>query len=135
MPLIKGMASKPPIFDISQYSKEQIIEALNCPVNRHCTRVEHKCDDWTLQEHPEWLIRHFVENGGAVAFAQKRKEFIRLCDHINKCSFADVCTLSKIASGWIHCPIRDIGEVCRECKTALKVITEVAVAEPSETPK
>lgn len=132
MPLIKGMANKPPIFDMSQYSREQIMEALNCPVNRHCTRVEHDCDDWDLQKNPNWLVKHFIDNGGAVAFAQKRKEFIRLCDCIETCSFADVCTLSKIASGWIHCPIRNIGTLYQDCETAKKTIEKEAIVEPVE---
>ena len=59
-------------FDNHQYKDDQIIEALTCPVNRHCTRVEHNCDDWELFKHPEWLMMHFIENGGAKEFTKRR---------------------------------------------------------------
>ena len=49
---------------------QQAITALNDHLNRHATRVEHQCDDVTLSEHPDWLIFHFVQSGGAIAFAQ-----------------------------------------------------------------
>jgi len=61
-------------FNFNKYNLDQIIESLTCPVNRHCTRVEHNCDDWELFKNPEWLIRHFTDNGGAVAFARHREE-------------------------------------------------------------
>lgn len=48
----------------------QAILALNDHLNRHATRVEHNCDDVILSQHPDWLIMHFVQNGGAFAFAQ-----------------------------------------------------------------
>jgi hypothetical protein len=134
MPPEKGKAKKPAVFDLKLYSAEQVMEALNCPVNRHCTRVEHDCTDWDLQLHPEWLIQHYIENGGAVAFAQKRKDFIRLCDSIETCAFADICNLSKVASGWRLCPIRGIGKICLECSRAKKFIEDEAVPEePGQT--
>jgi len=52
----------------------QIVEALTCPVNRDMTRVEHSCDDRELFHHPEWLIAHYITNGGAIAFAKRREE-------------------------------------------------------------
>jgi hypothetical protein len=50
----------------------QVVEALTCPINRMSTMIEHSCNEWTLFEHPEWLISHYVENGGAAAFAKRR---------------------------------------------------------------
>lgn len=65
------------IFDFKKYELKQILEAVTCPINRHGTREEHGCDDWELFRHPELLIKHFVENGGAAAFAKRRAEFER----------------------------------------------------------
>jgi len=50
----------------------QIVEALTCPLNRAMTMREHSCNEMDLFNHPEWLIKHYIENGGAVAFAKKR---------------------------------------------------------------
>ena len=61
-------------FNQHKYLDDQVIEALTCPVNRHCTRVEHNCDDWTLFKNPNWLLEHFIAHGGAVAFAAHREE-------------------------------------------------------------
>ncbi len=65
------------VFDQKGYMQRQIWEALTCPINRHCTRLEHGCDDWDLFHHPEWLITHFISNGGAEEFAKRRAEFLR----------------------------------------------------------
>lgn len=131
MPLSKGKKDLPPVFDMTAYNREQIIEALNCPVNRHATRVEHKCDDWALHEHPEWLIEHFIRNGGAEAFAQRRKDFQRLCDKALECFFADICDLKGHHSGWVKCPVRDIGEKCIRCQAVAEMIKSTA-SDPSE---
>lgn len=64
-------------FDLRKYTRAQIVDAISCPCNRHCTRVEHSCDDFELYKHPEWLLHHYIENGGAIAFAKRRKEFER----------------------------------------------------------
>ena len=61
-------------FNARRYNDAQIVEALTCPVNRHCTRIEHRCDDWELHLHPEWLLEHFIQNGGAVEFAKRRED-------------------------------------------------------------
>ncbi|MFA6314900.1 MAG: hypothetical protein WC648_00835 [Candidatus Paceibacterota bacterium] len=63
--------------DIQAFLFRQTMVALTCPINRHGTRVEHNCDDWALWYHPEYLINHFVENGGAAAFAARRAEFLK----------------------------------------------------------
>lgn len=68
---------KKKIFDLQKYRIQQIVESLNCPINRHCTRVEHNCDDWELFKHPDWLLTHFIEQGGAREFAKRRAEFER----------------------------------------------------------
>ena len=59
-----------PFVDIRTF--EQVIMALNDDLNRHATRVERQCDDRTLSLHPDWLIIHFVQNGGAYYFAKLR---------------------------------------------------------------
>ncbi|MFA6446456.1 MAG: hypothetical protein WCW14_04390 [Candidatus Paceibacterota bacterium] len=74
---LKGDTMKVKQFDTANYTRAQMLEALTCPINRHCTRVEHGCDDWELFKHPEWLMQHYIERGGAVAFAKRRSEFIR----------------------------------------------------------
>ena len=59
-------------FDMHKYSDDQIKDAFTCPVNRHCTRVEHDCNDWDLYNHPEWLLDHYIRCGGAKEFAKRR---------------------------------------------------------------
>lgn len=65
------------VFDARRYELKQIVEALTCPINRYATMREHNCDEWFLYKKPELLIRHFIENGGAKAFAKRREEFMR----------------------------------------------------------
>ena len=111
------MTEKKPKLDISAYNIQQIIEIFTCPVNRHSTRVEYQCSDVELYDHPDWLIKHFIENGGAEAFAKKRLEFQKLCDKTGECSFAEECELSRIYSGWMHCPIKKNGNKCMKCQS------------------
>ena len=59
-------------FRLCERNIKQLVEALTCPVNRYATMVEHSCDEWELFHHPDWLVMHYVENGGAEAFAKKR---------------------------------------------------------------
>jgi len=68
---------KTQIFDRAKFLHKQVVEALTCPINRHGTRVEHECDDEWLGRHPDLLIKHYIENGGAAAFAKRRPEFVR----------------------------------------------------------
>ncbi len=65
------------VFDLRSYTNAQWVEALTCPINRHGTREKHRCDDWELFKHPKWLVEHYHENGGPVAFARRRAEFVR----------------------------------------------------------
>jgi hypothetical protein len=60
-------------FKMLKYNQDQIVDALTCPVNRHCTRVEHGCDDWEMYKHPEWLLEHYIRCGGAKEFAKRRQ--------------------------------------------------------------
>ncbi|MFA6227556.1 MAG: hypothetical protein WC631_03750 [Candidatus Paceibacterota bacterium] len=93
--------------DHEKYMEEQIRIALTCHVNRHMTRVEHNCTDQDLFEHPEWLIDHFIANGGAVAFAQRRKEFEeKVCDMADDCDHSEDCQFLLIQRRWMHCPVR-----------------------------
>lgn len=73
----KGITVTQEIFDLGRYTRTQLQEALTCPLNRDMTRREHECDDWELFRHPEWLMRHYLENGGAIAFASRRADFVR----------------------------------------------------------
>ena len=59
----------------------QIIEALTCPLNRHCARVEHKCDDWELFKNYHWLIERFIYKGGAPEFAKLRSEYLKALEN------------------------------------------------------
>jgi hypothetical protein len=55
-----------------------MIEALLCPINRDGTRREHGCDDMGLFNNPQWLIEHYIQNGGAKEFEKRRRaEFLR----------------------------------------------------------
>ena len=51
----------------------EIFDALFSPLNRHGTREQYMCDDTVLNAHPEWLIKHHHESGGA-AFARRSFE-------------------------------------------------------------
>ena len=73
---------KKEVFDFAAFNKAQIADALTCPMNRHGTRVEHNCDDWGLHAHPQWLMEHYVAKGGAIEFAKRRKDFIRLVEEL-----------------------------------------------------
>lgn len=61
------------MFDLKGYNTHQIIDALTCPINRHCTRVEHSCTDEDLYHHPEWLLQHYYENKGAEKWANDHR--------------------------------------------------------------
>ncbi len=50
----------------------QAVQAYTCPLNRAMTMVEHSCDEWGLFYHPDWLVMHYINNGGAKAFAIMR---------------------------------------------------------------
>ena len=63
---------------ILENNLQQVIEALTCPLNRAMTMVERSCDEWTLFKHPEWLVQHYIENGGATAFAACRGPRVEL---------------------------------------------------------
>lgn len=52
----------------------QIVEACLCPINRYATMVEHSCDEYELFRHPDWLIMHYIENGGAKKHAELRNK-------------------------------------------------------------
>jgi hypothetical protein len=101
------MPDKKPEFDFRRYELKQIIEAINCPVNRHATREEHKCDDWYLHENPHLLVIHFVEKGGAVEFAKRRAEFLSLCELSDDCEFKEDCDLCKMKTDYLKCPVRN----------------------------
>jgi hypothetical protein len=59
------------------YKNAQLAEALTCPVNRHATMEEYGLSsDWDLFHNPKLLLKHYIENGGAEAFAAKRDKFM-----------------------------------------------------------
>ena len=67
---------KEEIFDfIESRNGAQIMESFLCPVNRHATREEHGCsdEDFIVGSNYNKLIMHYLQNGGAKAFALKRK--------------------------------------------------------------
>lgn len=64
------------VFDIKKYTHDQIVDALLCPVNRDMTRREHSCDDEALWKNKgQWLIEHYINFGGATAWAKHRAEY------------------------------------------------------------
>jgi len=63
------------IFDFLETGNgKQIMESFLCPVNRYCTKEEYSCsdEDFMQDKNYERLIKHYIFNGGAVAFAQRR---------------------------------------------------------------
>lgn len=62
------------VFNSRKFAFKQLVEALTCPVNRDAVRRKYNCDDIELFKHPEWLIKHYVENGGAREFAKRRDQ-------------------------------------------------------------
>lgn len=75
------MKRKTEFFDIQNYTRDQIVDALLCPVNRDMTRREHGCDDKVLWENKgRWLLEHYVRFGGAEAWAAHRPEYTRLIE-------------------------------------------------------
>ena len=63
-------------FNFAKYTQDQIVDALTCPLNRWATKEEHDwCSDADLHKHPEWLIQHYIEKGGADYWATKRREY------------------------------------------------------------
>ncbi len=66
-------------FDLKGYQFAQVLDAVTCPLNRSATMIEHGIDEWELYRRgPAPLITHYIENGGAVAFARRRAEFVRI---------------------------------------------------------
>ena len=119
--------------DHEKYMSEQVRIALTCHINRHMTRLEHKCSDQDLFEHPEWLLDHFIANGGAEAFAKRRAEFQeQVCDMADDCGMSEGCQFLTIRRRWSHCPIRNMS-----CKANCKVDIIVAAhkAEKAEAEK
>ena len=55
---------------------KQITEAFLCPLNRHCTRVKHSCNDEDFLKNKNYknLLENYILNGGAEVFAKKERE-------------------------------------------------------------
>ena len=104
---------KTPVFDLAAYTRDQLIDAMTCPLNRHATRVEHGCNDFDLHKHPEWLMEHYIRCGGAKAFEKRRGEYVRTCEFIDSCRYAENCKLTLTVSGYSNCPLRQMSDVCR----------------------
>jgi hypothetical protein len=107
---------KAPVLDLAAYTREQIVDAMISPLNHHGTREEHGCSEEEVLRHPDWLFRHYIECGGATAFAKRKSEFERPCDSLESCVLKDACSLAYILSGWRNCPIKN-SERCRRCLT------------------
>ncbi len=56
------------------YLTIQKVDAIGGESNRHGTRVEHNCDDRELARHPEWLMEHYIEHGGAKWAAEQFRD-------------------------------------------------------------
>ena len=57
--------------NLNVYLDIQKADAIGSELNRNGTREEHKCDDRELLRHPEWLIQHYIDYGGAKWAADK----------------------------------------------------------------
>ncbi len=60
---------------VEAVSVGEVIDALFSSLNRHGARESYLCDDATLNEHPEWLIRHHHETGGATSIRRIFEEY------------------------------------------------------------
>lgn len=56
----------------------QVQQAFLDPLNRFGTMQEHRCNEYDLYLHPDWLIVHYIQFGGAVAFAEEREKQLAL---------------------------------------------------------
>jgi hypothetical protein len=59
---------------------KQVEQAFLDPLNRLGTMQEHKCDDYGLYLHPNWLVIHYIKFGGADAFALERERMLALAE-------------------------------------------------------
>lgn len=75
----------------------QITAAFLCPVNRHAVRDKYKCsdEDFLEEENQERLVRNFVENGGAVAFAIEREKRKKEEERLKEISRNKDCAVNK----------------------------------------
>jgi hypothetical protein len=60
--------------NLKVYLDIQKVDAIGSELNRNGTREEHKCDDVELLRHPEWLIQHYIDYGGARWAADKFRD-------------------------------------------------------------
>jgi hypothetical protein len=80
--------------------------SLTCPLNRNGTREEHRCDDWELFDHPEFLVNHLKSNGGVEAFMKKHGEYVeKICSYYKSCPQANNCRIYRIIHYWKDCPL------------------------------
>lgn len=64
--------------DNHPYLLAQQVDAIMSWENRHGTREEHGCDDRALEQHPEWLVAHYIKYGGAKWAEEKlRPRYLR----------------------------------------------------------
>ena len=108
--ILTGSGKKPQFMLCNEkYNMEQTIIALTCPVNRDCARRKHHCDDKALFENQEWLVEHFVNNGGKEAFQKRREEFLDpLCDAYGECGLREKCSITHNRHHWEPCPVREM---------------------------
>jgi hypothetical protein len=93
-----SMNDKKDIFDfVETECGKQIVEAFSCPVNRHAVRAKYKWsdEDFLKEGNKGELVKNFVENGGAVAFALKRKNKKDQAEKIKEKSLAGDYVLVK----------------------------------------
>ncbi len=65
----------PKRFDAHKYNDDQIREALTHPINRYAVMTHYQKDEWWLHDNPNIVIQWWIEHGGAVEFAKRRKEY------------------------------------------------------------
>jgi len=57
-----------------EHNLAQIVIALTCPINRHAVRVKYGWNDYDLYKHPDVLVLHFIQSGGAEKFTEEERK-------------------------------------------------------------
>jgi hypothetical protein len=115
----KRNPKKTPRFDLPRYLIDQARDSLS-ELNIHATCVEHECSREYVLEHPDLLIKHYNENGGAKNYEKYRSRYVSVCEYSESCRFGSDCELALTQTDYLKCPLRKMNERCRRgCKLAL----------------
>jgi hypothetical protein len=108
----KRNPKKTPRFDLPRYLIDQARDSLS-ELNIHATCVEHECSREYVLEHPDLLIKHYNENGGAKNYEKYRSRYVSVCEYSESCRFGSDCELALTQTDYLKCPLRKMSENCR----------------------